>query len=114
VVTRDLCLQYTHGLSDRGDVDGDEDDEILEVFQVPLNEPAADILSGHGDLVRTFEAIAKSCGIDMDEVTEAAKSSDPRDIAESIMLYAGHWGWHNLDQYPLRMTYAEVRRMWEQ
>lgn len=110
-------LEYTHGLEmDHPGEDryGDEVGElVLEVFRVQVDEPAWTALSGCGNETELWEGIAESCGQDIEEVIRLAKSEDPKEIAGALEMYAQVHGWRNLDQYPMRLTYAEVEERWE-
>ena len=116
-VTHRYFMEYTHGLeTDHPGEDryGDEvGDLTLEVYRVDLDEPAWSLLSGHGDAMKIWEEISESCGQDFHETVALAKSKDPLKIAGALEMYAGHWGWINLDHEPMRMKYSEVETRWE-
>ena len=115
-VHQELYLEWTHGLeSDHPGEDryGDEVADLkLMVYRVQLDEPAWVALSGCGDETKLWTDIARSVGMDPAEVIELAKSEDPLKIAGAYEMYAGHWGWGELDHYPEEMAYSEVETRW--
>ncbi|MBW2673873.1 MAG: hypothetical protein JRD89_10740, partial [Deltaproteobacteria bacterium] len=92
---------------------GEHDDEqLLElpVYYVTLHETGADFLSWF-DWVKWAD-VARSIGMDEDELLGYAGSSDAMaraSVAESI---AGYYGWGELDPYPSTSTAAELEARW--
>jgi len=78
-----------------------------EVYRVPLepNQPWGD----REDL----EAVARTSGQDPDELADAFASDDPMERAYAYETWAGHFGWYELDQYPLRLTCPEVEKRYD-
>ncbi len=113
-------LEWTQGLESEhpGEDRYGDDDEVgalvLEVFRVQLDEPAIVALSGHGDEVKLWTGIAKSVDMDAEEVLKLARSEATLEIAGAFEMYAGHWGWRELDWEPLRLPYREVESRWEE
>jgi hypothetical protein len=110
-------VEYTYGLESEHPGNNCYRDEVgelvLEVYRVQLDEPAWDILGPHGDAMKLWEGVAESAGQDFHETVALAKSKDPLKIAGALEMYAGQWGWRNLDHEPLKLTYDEVEKRWE-
>lgn len=110
-------LEWTHGLMSEHPEEEGFDDEIadlkLNLFRVPLDESAWAKLSTCGDEDKLWTGIASSNGMDLAEVIELAKSEKPVDIATALEMFAGHWGWENLDSYPVLVRYADLSERWE-
>jgi hypothetical protein len=111
-----VYLEYTHGLeSDHPGEDryGDEVADLkLTLYRVQLDEPAWKALSGCGSEEKLWTEVARSAGQDPEEVIEMAKSEDPMKIAGCFEMFAGHWGWGELDHYPIELPYHEVETRW--
>jgi len=57
-----------------------------------------------------IQDVARSGGQDPTELAQAFVSPNPRDRAYAYMTWAGHYGWHEFDSYPLSLTLHEVEK----
>lgn len=62
-----------------------------------------------GDL----KAVARSAGQDPKELRADFESEDPMRQALAYETWAGHYGWHELDQYPLSLTCSEMNKRYD-
>lgn len=60
-----------------------------------------------------IKAVASSSGQSVKELRAAFKSDDPAQRAYAYETWAGHYGWHELDNYPLTLTRAEVEKRYD-
>ena len=110
-------LEYTHGLeSDHPGVDQHDEEALadlkLELFRVQLDESAWEALTGCGDPMKLWEGIAESVGQHFVDVLHLATSREPKQIAGAFEMFAGHYGWRELDHYPIQVSYKEVETRW--
>ena len=56
--------------------------------------------------------VATSIDADPAELRRAGSSPDPRERLYALEAIAGHWGWNELDHYPLSMTVSDLRKRW--
>ena len=57
-----------------------------------------------------WKGVASSVGSTVARLRSAANSKDPRRRAGALLDIAGYHGWHELDQYPILLTKAEIER----
>jgi hypothetical protein len=112
-------LWYTHGAEtdapefDQYADDSDQDACILDVYRVDLCDSAEAFLARY-DWV-DWKEVCRTNGI------EDAPGGDGmglrfdtiEDRAGSIYAAAGHYGWHEFDSYPSRLSYADVSAWYE-
>ncbi len=55
-------------------------------------------------------AMAASYGVGAQSIIDGLCSDDPRVLAETYSIVGGHYGWRELDHYPITLTRAEARR----
>lgn len=109
----DYHLEYTHGTESEEAAEGLSEYEPaysrvpLTLYRVDLPD---DVWGDHS--WAKVEDIAQSMGADPEELRRAGSSPDPRERAYALESIAGHWGWHELDNYPLSMTVSELRKRW--
>lgn len=78
--------------------DSDEESDII-CYRVDIDYGAESWMD--------LPAVAKSA--DHADIAEAIEDdSNPMRRALAFWSVAGHWGWHELDHYPLRLTRAEA------
>lgn len=112
-----VFLEYTHGVETEAgarDMGIDYTDEAaedveLQVYSVEIEE---DVLA---DLEWVkWRKVADSMGMPLRELHQAAVSDRPMARACVYQDVASYYGWHELDQEPLTMTYGELQRRWEE
>lgn len=106
-------LEYTWGLEEHEGIDStDEGVEkvMLTVYRVNLGESGDEFLRDL-DWVE-WGQVGKSIGMSKSELLEHAHSDNPMARASVAEAVAGYYGWHELDQYPLEMSYGELDRRW--
>lgn len=55
-----------------------------------------------------WPAVADTCDQDPEIYAQAFRDQDPRAMASAIVDAAGHYGWYEFDQYPMRLTATEI------
>lgn len=101
-------LEYTWGLEGLGgDVPEDESAAVLEVYRVPIEK----------DLVKSYDwvdwpDVARTIGMPLAELMTYGRDSNVMARASTIEAIASHYGWGELDSYPLIMSYAELEARW--
>jgi hypothetical protein len=85
--------------------DFDDPSARWTIYRVVLDPGVPD----WGDL----EAVANAVGADLDTLKEAFESDDPIDRANAYSDWASHYGWFELDQYPLALTRLEVETRYD-
>lgn len=104
-------IAYTWGLEGLPGVDAyDEDVEAvqLEVYRVPI---ADDVLKDDLDWVN-WSDVAKTIGMPVSELKEAARSDNVMARASVYEAVAGYHGWGELDPYPYTKTYGQLEAEW--
>lgn len=94
-----IRIEYTHGFGEGTARD--------LVYLVPVPD---DVLAEH-TWVDVFD-VASSSGREVAELQEMSRSRNVLDRVSVIEDIAGHYGWIELDNYPLSMTEKELRRRW--
>ena len=105
---RDFYLEYTYGLED-GREHGEEHKPV-EVYQIDLERTAAQFVRDH-DWV-DWGNVASSTGQPVDTYTNLDKLADPNYRAWVIYDAASHYGWHEFDSYPIRMSPSALEKRW--
>lgn len=111
-------VEYVHGLDETHpkawDVDLDDraqtDTIKVEVYRVDLGTNAREFLRDH-DWVN-WDDVASTCGQDPETYSEAAELDTAQKRALAVWDAAGHYGWHEFDQYPLQLTLTELIERW--
>jgi hypothetical protein len=75
------------------------------------SRPIADDVIAELDWV-DWGAVARSTGIQVDKLFGYARSDDPMRRGLVYQSVGSHYGWHELDQYPIELTFSEVWRRW--
>lgn len=100
-------VEYTYGLTDSDDEE--KPDTKVEVYRVDIETCGERLLS---DLRwADLGAVERSCGYDASD-NPYGKLRTIRQRAMLVEDVAGFYGWHELDQYPLTLTIAELRKRW--
>jgi hypothetical protein len=60
-----------------------------------------------------IDSVADSAGQDPKELAAAFTSDDPMQRAWAYETWAGHYGWHEFDQYALTLTCAEMNKRYD-
>lgn len=60
-----------------------------------------------------IEDVARSHDQDVEELRAAFESDDPMQRAWAYETWAGHYGWHEFDSYPLSLTCAEMNKRYD-
>jgi hypothetical protein len=89
---------------DRGLLEG------FERLQVYREEIPRDVFA-YNDWA-DVEDVAATTGQDPDKLLAAGKSRKIMDRVYALECIAGHYGWDELDQYPLTLTAKELERRW--
>ena len=61
----------------------------------------------------SLEDVARSADQDPEELTDAFESDEPMERAFAYVTWAGHYGWHEFDSYPLTLTRLEVEKRYD-
>jgi len=61
----------------------------------------------------SLKDVARTVGADPKELKAAFESDDPMARAGAYMDWAGHYGWHEFDSYPLTLTCAETAKRYD-
>jgi hypothetical protein len=104
------AILYTHGLEHEegvGPYDEDVESVKLDVYEVPIEEDVVKDLSWVD-----WDSVASSIGMGVAELKGYARSSNIMARASVYDSVAGHYGWHELDSYPTKMTYGELDELW--
>lgn len=94
----DCFLEYVEPPTD--DVEFSDPEARWTIYRVDLDPE----VPSWGDL----KAVAASADQDPQELRKAFASTDPMTRAWAYESWAGHYGWHEFDQYPLQLTCAEM------
>lgn len=81
-------------------LDEDDDGSDVWVYRVDIDHGVEDWME--------LNAVARTSGLDVAELTAGFDSKDPVTRARAWWTLACHYGWHELDSYPDRLTYAEA------
>jgi len=92
-------IEFTHGV--------ETDGRRLTVYRVDVPD---DVFSYHNWAKPA--AVGSSIGMDPDELRSLGRSGDTMDRANVIVDLAGHYGWHELDQYPLTLSPKALAERW--
>jgi len=115
-------VEYFYGLDEderasriSRDYDLDEAEEKIDqlkvqVYRVDLGKGGREFLSEY-DWV-DWEAVAASGGQDLERY-DAKNLKTASERANAVWDAAGHYGWHEFDQYPLELTIAALRERWD-
>jgi hypothetical protein len=60
-----------------------------------------------------YKTVARTVGVKPKELKEAFESDDPLDSAWATEAWAAHYGWHELDSYPLVLDKRETEERYE-
>lgn len=96
-------LEYVEAPSEN--VDFEDPSARWTVYRVPLEKGVPD----WGDI----NDVARTVGQDPGELRAAFESDDPIDRANAYQDWASHYGWFELDQYPLQLTCPEVNKRYD-
>jgi hypothetical protein len=95
-------IEYTYGLEDESD-----DANEMDVYQVSVARSVWD------DLNWAYEMeIAEVTGIQLRKLVKMGKSKDVMDRVAAYEAAASVYGWHELDQYPVKLTAKELEQRW--
>lgn len=100
-------IEYTHGLEGEPDADEDEDDVKMDVYQVYVASSVWDDLNWADEM-----EIAEVTGIQLRKLVKMGKSKDVMDRVAAYEAAASVYGWHELDQYPAKLTAKELEQRW--
>lgn len=100
----EASIEYTHGQEAEW-VDGHVG--AIEVYQVEIPTDVAEEF----DWV-DFPALARSIEMDQAELEGYARSEDVQARASVVEAIGSHYGWHEMDSYPLQLRPAELERRW--
>lgn len=106
-------LEWTWGLEEHEGVDPYDKGVkkvMLTIYHVDLGETGDQFLR-QLDWVE-WGQVAKSIGMSKSELLEHGHSDNPMARASVAEAVAGHYGWHELDTYPIEMSYGELDRRW--
>mgnify|MGYP001586861803 FL=1 len=102
-----IWIEYTNGL---GDFDGDE--SALESYRVEVYRvKVADDVFFDLDWMN-WDNLAFSMGRKVKELESESLSDNPVTRAMLYWDVASHYGWHELDHYPLILTVKELEDRW--
>lgn len=101
------AILYTPGLSDEDPDDDDVENVVLEVYEVQVEDDVVKDLNWV-----TWGDVARSIGMPVSELKQLARDPSVMARASAIDAVAGYYGWHELDQYPLKKTYGELDEEW--
>lgn len=98
-------IEYTHGLEGAQNVDEDDEDATeLELYRVPVDKPLDNSWVNWNSVARTIGSTAA-------ELKRMARQN----LTAKAAVYeavAAHYGWHELDHYPLTLTVGELKERW--
>jgi hypothetical protein len=60
--------------------------------------------------VKDLPSVAESAGMDIEELVKLLTSDEPKDLAYGYETIAGHWGKHEFDQYPIRLSEKQLNK----
>lgn len=87
------------------DVEFNDPSARWTVYSVELDSG----LPGWGDA----ESVAASAGDSVAKLEKAFNSKDPMQRAYAYETWAGHYGWHELDNYPRQLTAAQMNNQFD-
>jgi hypothetical protein len=90
-------------------VDEDDEKSDIEVYR----EDLPDNVMAYYDWA-DWERVGDASGVSMEEKLESSTSSDPVVRAGMVQSLAFYFGWHCVDDYPLRMTREETESLYGQ
>jgi len=96
-------LEYVEVPDD--DTDFDDKDARWTIFRVPLDKGVPDWGS--------YKAAAKTSGQKPSELKAAFESDEPMKRAWAYETFAGHYGWNELDNYPLVLDKHEIEERYD-
>jgi len=98
----DCFLEYVEPPDEQ---DAEEPSARWTVYRVDLDPEVPD----WGEI----ESVASSAGQDPKELAAEFASTDPIKRAWAYYTWAGHYGWHEFDQYPEHYTCAEMNKRYD-
>jgi len=99
----DCRLEYVEPPPD--DVDFEDPRARWMIYRVDLDPE----VPSWGDL----DDVARTAEQDPDEIAAAFESTDPMDRAWAYETWAGHYGWHEFDSYPLVLDIDAVEQRYD-
>lgn len=87
------------------DLEFDDPDARWTIYRVDLDPE----VPSWGDI----KDVARTTDQDPDELAAAFVSNDPLERAYAYETWAGHYGWHEFDQYPLVLTRLETEERYD-